>query len=282
MDAAPQVQGEVDTPPNGPLWAAQIILNKLRSFDRPPSNFVQAWNKVLTDKTFLDKGFSAWFGYLLVSRAAETASHFPGKADCKRVAKQLEESDEFRQLVAEQVYQIINPEVEEKVASLPQEAVRLAMSHAPKRRNDLCVYLPTCSPAGSSTEHATSSEKRTDAAILPNTFLAARHILYNASLRDATDLFPPFISSAIRRTPHPANPDVLVAAITMSFPATNSDTFECQLSIEITENKIERIAREIFEVDLETTAGLRYVCLPGVVKFCQITLSHFKGAVTIR
>jgi hypothetical protein len=90
-----------------------------------------------------------------------------------------------------------------------------------------------------------------------------RHILVNASLKEATNLFPPFISNAIQRIPQAANETVFAADITMSLPVTIWDTYECQMTIGVAENKVERIARHLFGVDLETTTGLRYVCHPG-------------------
>lgn len=38
------------------------------------------------------------------------------------------------------------------------------------------------------------------------------------------------------------------------------------MALDITDNKVEHIAKELFDVHLETTAGLRYVYLPGGAK----------------
>jgi len=55
----------------------------------------------------------------------------------------------------------------------------------------------------------------------------------------------------------------MAAAISMTFP--NAWFKGCQMSLEIKANKIEHLASVLFpNVHLETTAGLRYVCLTGI------------------
>ena len=99
-----------------------------------------------------------------------------------------------------------------------------------------------------------------------NYFTEDQHILVNASLLEATKLFPRDLSDAIKRNPSPRNGDTLVAAISMTFPNTPSTktqsttVFECQMAIEITDDKVSHFARELFGVRLETRAGLRYMC----------------------
>jgi hypothetical protein len=46
----------------------------------------------------------------------------------------------------------------------------------------------------------------------------------------------------------------------MTFPnARITDKVGCQMSLEVTDNKVQRLAWELFEVRLETRAGFRYV-----------------------
>lgn len=50
----------------------------------------------------------------------------------------------------------------------------------------------------------------------------------------------------------------------MTFPDARVTTkIECQMALEITANKVEHLAKELFDAHLETTEGLRYICLPG-------------------
>jgi hypothetical protein len=85
--------------------------------------------------------------------------------------------------------------------------------------------------------------------------------LINASLAEAARLCPHDLSNAIRRIPDPVVEDTLAAAITMTFPsALFADKCACQMAIEITDDKVQHFARQLFGTRLETRAGLRYVC----------------------
>jgi len=89
-------------------------------------------------------------------------------------------------------------------------------------------------------------------------------VLLNTSLEIATNLFPQDLSDAIKRLPDPGDEQNLTAAISMAFPKTQyADRIGCQMTIEITENKVEWIAWELFNVRLETMEGLRYKREPG-------------------
>ena len=98
-------------------------------------------------------------------------------------------------------------------------------------------------------------------------FSHGTHVLLNASLEDASRLFPLYLAGAVKRVPDPSNGDSLAASIAMIFPDhPSTHKLGCQMMLEITANKVEHIAREIFQAHVETTAGLRYVCLPGGAK----------------
>jgi len=92
-------------------------------------------------------------------------------------------------------------------------------------------------------------------------FAEDEHVLVNASLAEATRLLPRDLSNAIKRNPDPKNENILVAAISMTFPnGSFTDKFGCQMALEVTDDKVQYLAWELFEVRLETRAGLRYVC----------------------
>jgi hypothetical protein len=47
----------------------------------------------------------------------------------------------------------------------------------------------------------------------------------------------------------------------MTFPnAPFTDKFGCQMALEVTDDKVQHLAWELFGVRLETRAGLRYIC----------------------
>lgn len=88
----------------------------------------------------------------------------------------------------------------------------------------------------------------------------AEQILVNASLAVAVKLFPEGIGDAIVRHSKSSN---MVASISMSFPnALLKERIGCHMAIELSHEKAPRFIQALFKVDLETRAGLRYVCLP--------------------
>ncbi|KIW66405.1 hypothetical protein PV04_05741 [Phialophora macrospora] len=92
-------------------------------------------------------------------------------------------------------------------------------------------------------------------------------ILVNASLAETTKLYPPYLSSAVRRVRDPANPNEFVAAISMKFPNSQMNIkSDCEMALEIAANKVEHMAMELFSAHLETIEGLRYIYLPGGAK----------------
>lgn len=91
-------------------------------------------------------------------------------------------------------------------------------------------------------------------------------VLINASLEETTQLFPASLSDSIRRIPDPEDADILVASVVMSFPGIPSGV-QCQMTLDIVPNRVDNLARNLFGVQLETHAGLRYICLP---ECCQV------------
>lgn len=91
---------------------------------------------------------------------------------------------------------------------------------------------------------------------------ANNQVLVNPPL-DAISLFPTYLSSAIKRIPHPDDENAFVAAISMIFPeAPYPDRFGCQMVLDVLASKVERLALELFDTCLETNEGLRYILQP--------------------
>lgn len=84
------------------------------------------------------------------------------------------------------------------------------------------------------------------------------HVLCGGSLDGMIRLFPVYIADSINRIFNPKDNNVLTASIAMSFPNTAS-IVECQMTLYINSNKIDNLARDLFDVHLEVHAGLRYV-----------------------
>jgi hypothetical protein len=49
----------------------------------------------------------------------------------------------------------------------------------------------------------------------------------------------------------------------MTVPSAPMGKFGCQMALEVTDNKVQHIAKVLFDAHLETTAGLRYIYLGG-------------------
>lgn len=91
-----------------------------------------------------------------------------------------------------------------------------------------------------------------------DTFSGLEHVLCGASLDGMTRLFPVYIADSINRIPDPRHNNILKASIALSFPNIAS-VAECQLTLYISPHKIDSLAKELFGMQLEVHAGLRYV-----------------------
>ena len=83
-------------------------------------------------------------------------------------------------------------------------------------------------------------------------------VFVNASLQQAERLFPPDLFESIKRYPDPNNKNIMVAAVSMSFP--NEQLVPCKMSLEVAPNKVLHLARDLFHVRLEEADGFRYLC----------------------
>ena len=108
-----------------------LLLKQLNSYERAPKGLVKSWletqqNENSTARIFLDVGrFPAWLAYFLTKNAAETRSHFLGKADCNRLINELENAPiASRRLLAAGVTATIQPEVAKKIDSLYHRRIK--------------------------------------------------------------------------------------------------------------------------------------------------------------
>lgn len=292
------MEGDAQSIDNSQPELVTLLLNQIKDYEgeRGPKNLSQSWQKThqaeedSTARLFLEEGkFPAWFAYFLAKNGAENSGHFTGKADCRRLIAGLEKvSAENRKLLAKRVASNIPPQVKERIQHLENRVVKTLQndsmtqqSNKRRRTTDSSSYPDTS--VGLSTPTATSSgaaaynsplDHSTQEQVLANPsfdssdyFAEDKHVLVNASLVETTDLLPSYLSAAIKRNPDPSTMNRFVAAVALTFPnAPVTDKFGCQMTLEVTENKVEYIARELFGVHLETTAGLRYVYLPGGAK----------------
>ena len=107
----------------------------------------------------------------------------------------------------------------------------------------------------------------------------------DASLEAATFLLPPYLAGAIKKQPDVKDECIVIPAISMQFFTADDDSIRCQMTLEITENKVHYLAREMFDAHMETTSGLQYLCLPGGAKVLpnpSLTLQACRSSVISR
>ncbi|KAG9249621.1 uncharacterized protein F5Z01DRAFT_472066 [Emericellopsis atlantica] len=265
-----------------------LLLNRLHQYERAPWGIVESWQKTQHDtedsaaRIFLRSGgFPAWFAHFLTKSATEVQYHFVGKADCSRLIFELENEPAISRELAAQVAAAIPPEIRTKIESLYNKRIKplengTMSQHSNKRRRTIadndCPPIstanfpsPTATPSSPNASRLSLDRRSLEQAPGYNSvgcFAEDEHVLVNASLAVATRLLPRDLSNAIRRNPDPRNEGALVAAISMTFPnAPYTDKFGCYMAVEVTSDKVQHLARELFGVRLETMAGLRYVCL---------------------
>ncbi|KAF5127132.1 hypothetical protein E5D57_008060 [Metarhizium anisopliae] len=253
-----------------------------------------------TERVFLSTGFTAWLAYFLASTGE---GHYEGRY------AQLQAIAAFNQLPVEE-----RKAAAKRVAeTVPHDTVRHAigkMLQEPKRRRELPIYfyIPSLtresgllSPTGdhesriqsysTSPTHSISSS----AGLLPSptqqdttanldnsqtdislTSDLQQQVLSHASLQGTADIFPEYMSGAIRRDLMESDgSSCWRAAVTMTFPYLGK--VDCLMSLAIRETKVEHSAMALFNVhvDVESAVQARQVVLQHGVRLTpnpEITL----------
>lgn len=140
----------------------------------------------------------------------------------------------------------------------------------------LLEKIPSTSPARSSPEPTNhsfdrvgSNQSEVHATVLPYTDALAEggHVRWHGSLLGTAQLFPRYLAGAVKRTANPTDGSGYVTAVAMILPAAPFATRRgCQMTLDIMSNKVEHLAMDLFNVHLETTEGLRYLCCAGGAK----------------
>jgi hypothetical protein len=93
---------------------------------------------------------------------------------------------------------------------------------------------------------------------------SSRFYLGNPPVLRVSSLFPTFLAGAIRRYSPNGSGSAWTAAITMSFPDISSfgNKIGSMMSLEITSNKVERLASTLFGAAIESTDEYRYLIQP--------------------
>ncbi|KAK4107116.1 hypothetical protein N656DRAFT_683942, partial [Canariomyces notabilis] len=201
-------------------------------------------------RIFLDAGgFAAWFAHFLTKRAAKGATHFDGQAACNQMLETIDKIPlEARKLLAREVAAAIPSDT---IAKFHQVFEKVSK---PNQINTVTVPQKRA-PATLSTDAITSG-----ASMLAEQS-SSRFNLGNPPVLRVSALFPTFLAGAIRRYSPNGGGSAWTAAITMSFPDISSfgNKIGSMMSLEITSNKVERLASMLFGAGIESTDENRYL-----------------------
>ncbi|KAI1086240.1 hypothetical protein F5B19DRAFT_498544 [Rostrohypoxylon terebratum] len=260
------------------------LLERLQRLDRGPKGLANSWWAAQQavegsiERVLLEKGgFAVWFAHLIVKTDVGKSSRFAGKTASRKLLAELgSQTTEYLGLLATVVASSIDPAIKAKVEQVYQTRIKSSINDITQQSTkrprlddnySILATSPTLTPGNVSSITARFDYSQGQNVHDPNHFAEDKHVLVNASLLEATELFPTYISDAIKRVPHPDRDNTFVAAISMTFPrAPYTDKFGCQMALSILENKVESLAQEFFDVRLQTTGGLRYMLLSGGAK----------------
>lgn len=122
---------------------------------------------------------------------------------------------------------------------------------SPKDGRQTCpLYLQPERPERSRRDHpSTRDTTRTE---------TPGRLFTNASIAECTWLFPFYIATAIKRKANPDDAQGLVAAVSLTLKDAEGLG---QLQLDVTGNKVEYLAKELFGAHFESEAGIRYMHL---------------------
>ncbi|KAL2129657.1 hypothetical protein VTI74DRAFT_7491 [Chaetomium olivicolor] len=258
---------------NGGLVDVPAFVNLLTThlaFTHTPKGLAKAYHETAgaqegesTERIFLDAGgFPAWFAYFLTKRAAKGATHFDGQAACHQMLEALDKvPSEDRKLLAREVAAAIPADTHAKFCDVFEKILK------PNQVNIVTVpqKRPRVTEDGGRLAAATpSTDALTSGASMLAEQSSSRFNLGNPPVLRVSALFPTFLAGAIRRYSPTGGGSAWTAAITMSFPDVSSlgNKFGSMMSLEITSNKVERLASILFDVGIESTDEHRYLIQP--------------------
>lgn len=263
------------------------FLQQVEPYERISKDCQTSWNSVqrgdgddaIARAFYEEGGFVAWFAYFRIKCLAEKASRHLGKADCVRLMHILQGADVFVQKnLAVEVVAAFSDEQKQKIEDFQE---RLSLSGAGQPTTN-CKHLETSETSGPCatpifTTDRTMIERPTTPK--PDDFLTSyKQLIVNPPLHTAKKLLHKDLSNAIRTTQNPNPNGVLLAAISMAFPPTGG-TNDCQMVLEILDDKVQHFAKRWFRQRLESKDGLRrLVACNGstIVPYPRMTLQGFR------
>ncbi|KAH6953739.1 hypothetical protein BKA56DRAFT_604803 [Ilyonectria sp. MPI-CAGE-AT-0026] len=227
-----------------------------------------------SSRIFLDRGgFKAWLAYFF---ATTGEAHFSGRQARQQLIAELHKLPvEERARIAQRVTASdIHPSAEVLFRSMEQQTVdtqavgfdtvgpkRRRQDESPTRYDEYPISpphstLPTSNqPRGEScSTHIDRSQTYTDSVLAEE----QGQVVTGASIQGLLNLFPEYISGAIRRD---GAADQMTAAVMMNFPRRSFGDVACIMTLVVLANKVERLAMLLFGAHLESDGGIREVVL---------------------
>ncbi|KIW37736.1 uncharacterized protein PV06_09732 [Exophiala oligosperma] len=218
----------------------------------------------VTTRIFLTAGFSAWIAYFLASTGE---GHYEGRhAQLQAITTFNQLSIEERTLVAKRVAETVpHPTVKHAIDKMLQEPKRRRLLSQTSDR-EVRAQPNLTSPVHSLDSAAVSLLSPTRRNLTPVPDLSQnviglnssqhQQVLSHASLQGTADLFPEYMSGAIRRDAIQINGITRwKAAVTMAFPYVGK--VDSLMSLAIKETKVEHIAMALFNVHVEVESAVQ-------------------------
>lgn len=233
----------------------QLFLEAVKSRQKFPRSCIEAYNTLenapddTTERIFFDRGgLSAWAACILTRKLADGTGHASGKTKRQRLLGRVDAMPiDSRRKLAVQLAAAIEPE-RERIERLVNAA-----KHRPER-----IRRPTHSAQpDDDSERDIADDETQDSHTEPR---SSNQVFRQASIAECSRLFPYYLAGSICRKTDRDNTPAFFAAITMSL---QTDGLGWELKLEVTDNKVERIAWELFDAHVETVAGSRRVYLAG-------------------
>ncbi|KAF2844444.1 hypothetical protein T440DRAFT_462111 [Plenodomus tracheiphilus IPT5] len=272
-------QAEIDGRPHD---STSILVGTLTTewpYQRTPNGFHDALEQArcapqhATAHIFLHASFQAWLAYFLATSG--NSRHHRGQSAAQKSIAALEElSIEDRKTVADEVTRIVpHPTVPNESEILPRAKKRRQTTPTTERfsneaQNELQTAHQTALNAAfesaldnhSEPGHTIFNPIADEVSDNISARVSGQQTVSNPSAKRLAGIFPQYTCGAIRNSGN-------TASVTMAFPAQLSGPkVECLMSLSILPNKIQYLAMVLFEVHIESDAGIWYVILDNGVR----------------
>ncbi|RSL73737.1 hypothetical protein CEP54_000284 [Fusarium duplospermum] len=284
--------------------AVRTLVENTKTFARVPSDLYDEWiavkdaqqGETSPGRVFLDEGgFRGWLAYNCLVRVTTQTSNFTGKAECKRLLTELDRPDTsigYLQQVAKGVATSFTGERERDIEQFRHSKRRRTSPPKPSHSFATPGVASASTAVGQTIDPPTPdfggvSTRGQGQPTLPYDDLHLVHddsVLINPDLDASRNLFPAELSDAIATNPHPTEENMLVGAISMSFPVEGSSLDVCQLSLQIRHEKVAYFANKWFGYYLEAIDGLRYTVSPtgsSIVPYPRFTIRGIPRAILL-